>query len=124
MARKVEQRLSYCLKHQDRLTDTRCAACLKPICEECTLSTELGKFCGEVCYEKRMMSNERVAEIKAKDELANRGAGLRMLMNWALKLLFLAGLYFIYMNLPVAWKLWLAKSFKGLWKAIKAAFGH
>ena len=124
MARKVEQRLSYCLKHQDRLTDTRCAACLKPICEECTLSTEVGKFCGNDCYEKRLMSNERVAELKAKDE-ANRGPQLmRTILGWCFKFLMLAALYFIYMNLPIAWKAWLVKSFKGLWKATKSAFGH
>lgn len=123
MARKVDQRLSYCLKHQDRLTDTRCAACLKPICEECTLTTELGKFCGNECYEKRLASNERIGELKAKDGLG--GTPLwKTLLSLAMWFLFLAALWFVFQNLPVAWKGAITKSFKGLWKGIKAAFGH
>ena len=123
MARKVEQRLSYCLKHQDRLTDTRCAACLKPICEECTLVTEHGKFCGSECYDRRLESNERVRLLKEEEERERGPKRMRMIVGWLLKLLFLFALYFIYVSLPVAWKLWLAKSFKGWWKAIKSSFG-
>ena len=122
MARKVDQRLSFCLVHQDRATDTRCSACLKPICEECTLTTELGKFCGNDCYEKRLKSDQRVQEMKEKDERDKGPRMMRMLLGWALKILFLVLLYFIFLNLPVAWKGWLTKSFKGLWKSVTAAF--
>ena len=122
MARKVEQRLSYCLKHQDRITDTRCAACLKPICEECTVTTEAGKFCSNDCYEKRLQSDQRVAAIKERDERDRGPAMMRMLLGWAIKLLILVALYFLFQNLPVAWKGWLTKSFAGLWKSITAVF--
>lgn len=123
MARKVEQRLSYCLKHQDRLTDTRCSACLKPICEECTLTTEVGKFCGNECYEKRLASNDRIADLKARDALG--GTPLwRTLLTLAFWFLFIAALWFVFQNLPVAWKAGITKSVKGMWKGIKAAFGH
>ncbi len=119
MARKVDQRLSYCLKHQDRLTDSRCAACLKPICEECTLIHDNSKFCSTECYEKRLQSNERVRILKEEEERERGPKMMRMLLGWALKFLFLAALYFLYMNMPLAWKAWLAKSFKGLWKSVK-----
>ena len=122
MARKVEQRLSFCLKHQDRPTDTRCSACLKPICEECTLTTETGKFCGNECYGRRLQSDERVQKMKEQDERDKGPRMLRMLLGWALKLLFLVLLYFVFLNLPLAWKGWLTKSFKGLWKAVTGAF--
>lgn len=122
MARKAEQRLSFCLAHQDRPTDTRCAACLKPICEECTLTTEGGKFCGNDCYEKRLKSNERVRILKEEEERERGPRMMRMLMGWALKILFLVALYFIYQNLPAAWHKWLAKSFAGLWKTVTGAF--
>ena len=122
MARKMEQRLSFCLAHQDRPTDTRCAACLKPICEECTLTTEEGKFCGNDCYEKRLKSNERVRILKEEEERDRGPRMMRMLMGWLIKLLFLVGLVVLFQMLPVAWKAWLTKSFKGLWKTVKAAF--
>ncbi len=122
MARKMEQRLSFCLAHQDRPTDTRCAACLKPICEECTLTTEEGKFCGNDCYEKRLKSNERVRVLKEEEERDRGPRMMRMLMGWLVKLLFLVALVVLFQMLPVAWKAWLTKSFKGLWKSVKAAF--
>ncbi len=122
MARKMEQRLSFCLAHQDRPTDTRCAACLKPICEECTLTTEEGKFCGNDCYEKRLKSNERVRVLKEEEERDRGPRMMRMLMGWLVKLLFLVALVVLFQMLPVAWKAWLTKSFKGLWKIVTGAF--
>lgn len=122
MARKTDQRLSYCLKHQDRPTDSRCSACLKPICEECTLETELGKFCGTECYDKRLASNERVRLLREEDERERWPRFFRTLMGWVFKLLFVLALYVCFTLLPVAWKAWLTKSFLGLWKTIKAAF--
>jgi len=122
MARKMEQRLSFCLAHQDRPTDTRCAACLKPICEECTLTTEAGKFCGNDCYEKRLKSNERVRVLKEEEERERGPRMMRMLMGWVVKILFLVALYFVYQNLPLTWHKWLNKSFAGLWKSVTGAF--
>jgi len=124
MARKIEQRLSFCLTHQDRATDTRCAACLKPICEECTVTTELGKFCSQDCYQKRLSSNERIQVLKEEEERDRIPRLFRTLVGWGLKVLFLVALYFLYTMLPIAWKAWLAKSFAGLFKSIKGAFGH
>ena len=49
---------------------------------------------------------------------------MRTILGWCFTFLMIAALYFVYMNLPIAWKGWLAKSFKGLWKAVKGAFGH
>lgn len=114
MARKTE-RQSYCLKHQERPTDTRCAACLKPICEECTLVTESGKFCGNDCYEKRLASAERVRVLQEEDERERIPRMFRALVGWIVKILILVALYFVFQQFaPVAWKKWLAKSFKGL----------
>jgi hypothetical protein len=117
MARKTEQRLSYCLTHQERPTDTRCAACLKPICEECTLATEVGKFCGSDCYDKRLASNERVRMLAEEEERERIPRMFRAFLGVAFKILLLVALYFLFQNMPVAWKAWLTKSFKGLWKA-------
>ena len=64
------------------VTDVRCAACLKPICEDCILSTDIGKFCGSDCYEKRQKSEERVERLRLEDE-AQRGPRLmRKLINF------------------------------------------
>jgi len=43
---------SVCLRHQDRPAVSRCKLCLKPVCEECTMETADGIFCGEECKKK------------------------------------------------------------------------
>jgi hypothetical protein len=122
MARNVEQRLSYCLAHQDRPTDTRCAACLKPICEECTLVTEAGKFCGQDCYTKRLASAERVRLLAEEDERERVPRLIRRIVGVMLKILFFVLLYFLYTQLPVAWTAPITKGVKGFWKSVKGAF--
>jgi hypothetical protein len=95
-------RLSYCLKHQNVVTDVRCAACLKPICPECTLNTEKGTFCGSECYDKRVASDERVEALRLQDE-ADRGPRLmRTLIRWTVVILVLIGAYMLYPRLPKA----------------------
>jgi hypothetical protein len=122
MGRKIEQRLSYCLKHQDRPTDTRCAACLKPICEECTVVTESGKFCSQECYEKRLASVERVRVLKEEEERERVPRMIRGLISFMLKLLFLFGLFFLFTLLPKAWTAPVYKVLNGWWKVIKSVF--
>lgn len=118
----MEQRLSFCLAHQDRPTDVRCSACLKPICEECTFTTNEGKFCSNSCHEKRLQSNERVKALKEEEERERLPRLIRKLISWALKILFLVALYFCFQMLPVAWKGWIVNNCKVLWKTITAAF--
>lgn len=86
------------------------------------MTTEVGKFCGNNCYEKRLQSDERVKVLKEEEERDRGPRMMRMLMGWVVKILILIGLYFFFQMLPVAWKAWLTKSFKGLWKTVKSAF--
>ena len=95
-----ESRLSYCLKHQDRVTDKRCSTCLKPICEECTLGTELGNFCSQDCYEKRVVSNERIELLRKEDEAQRIPRLIRKLVSFGFFLLVIAAAFMIYPKLP------------------------
>ncbi len=100
MAKKEAKRLSYCLKHQNRVTDVRCSACLKPICEDCILLTDIGKFCGSECYEKRQQAEERVERLRLEDE-AKRGPRLmRKLIGWAIFFCIILAAYIAYPKLP------------------------
>lgn len=118
---KVESKLSYCLKHQDRLTDTRCAACLKPICEECTLSTEEGKFCGSECWQKRVASNERVQRLKEEEERERIPRLIRKLVRTALFILFLVALYALYPKIPAEIRKPVEKLFHDFFNMFKAS---
>ena len=95
-----ESRLSYCLKHQDRVTDKRCSTCLKPICDECSMSTELGNFCSQVCYEKRVASNERVEVLRKEDEAERIPRLIRKLVSWGVLVLIIVGCFMLYPHLP------------------------
>lgn len=97
-----ESRLSYCLKHQERVTDTRCSACLKPICEECTLTTEVGKFCGSDCYEKRVASNERVEILRKEEEAEKFPRLIRKLIGWAITVILIVVAFMLYPKLPAS----------------------
>jgi len=46
------KRTEMCINHPDRAAATRCAACHKPICEECIVSTAEGKFCSQQCAQR------------------------------------------------------------------------
>jgi hypothetical protein len=106
-------RLSYCLKHQDRVTDKRCSVCLKPICDECCMTTEMGNFCGQACYEKRVASNERMEVLKQEDEAQRIPRLMRKLISWALFFLFIFTCYIMYPKLPAS----VRKPIDGLVKA-------
>ena len=49
MAVKGRGRTEACINHPGRAAVTRCAACHKPICGECVVSTSDGKFCSRDC---------------------------------------------------------------------------
>jgi hypothetical protein len=99
MAKRKED-YSYCLKHQERVTTQRCCCCMRPICEECTMETELGKFCGEECHLKRVTSNERIADLRSRD-INDPYAGLLSWLKFIVTCLALvAAVYFIYPKLP------------------------
>ena len=66
---------SVCLNHQDRETDIRCAACLRPICQECVVvGPGNSKFCSADCRENAQKSSERFADMTRRDEEALRAA--------------------------------------------------
>ncbi len=83
---------SRCLKHQERVATARCAACLKPLCDECALPTEEGTFCGFECHQKRLAANQRVEQMQAEEEAMKAWRFQRKLVSTAVWLLVIVGL--------------------------------
>lgn len=52
MAMSERGQVKMCVVHHDREAVARCVTCHRPICEECTISTTDGKFCGRECATK------------------------------------------------------------------------
>lgn len=91
---------SYCLNHQERPATGRCSGCMKPICPDCVYSTGSGVFCGATCHENAQASEERIAEMKARDA-AQRGPNLiRKLMSVVLWLIAIGGVVAAWPYMP------------------------
>ena len=91
---------SYCLRHQERVATSRCSACLKPLCEDCTQVTDQGQFCSTECYDKRVASNARVEVLRREHEA---GAGMRLfrtLLGYLWPILILCFLVWLWPRLP------------------------
>lgn len=61
-------RNAQCIVHHDRPATARCATCHKPICAECTVSTEEGKFCSHECA-------TRAADFRKRFKTVKQGGG-------------------------------------------------
>lgn len=97
---KGKQDYSYCLKHQERVTTSRCCVCMKPICEECTIDTEIGKVCGEECHLKRVTSNERIADLEARSQGDPHAWLWGYIKLFGMILAIVVGAYLIWPKLP------------------------
>lgn len=53
-----------CFNHPNRDAFVRCKKCLKPLCYECRINTEIGVFCSDKCYQdtKRFIERSELLE--------------------------------------------------------------
>lgn len=91
---------SHCLKHQERPTDTKCKACLKPICEECTYTTPEGKFCSDQCHQNSITSAEKMAKLRADEAALAAERQRAALIKTVILILLLVGGYFAWPHVP------------------------
>ena len=96
---------SVCLRHTDRETDIRCAACLRPICEECVvLGPGNSRFCSQERADNAQKSSERFSDMTRRDEEALHAARRAAFSRLVILLLFLIvlgfGLYAAWPHLP------------------------
>jgi hypothetical protein len=65
MAVKGLGRTETCIEHPDRPAAARCAACHRPVCSSCVVTTADGKFCSHTCADKTSDYRKRAKKIKA-----------------------------------------------------------
>ncbi len=88
-----------CLNHPDREAVYKCAACGKPICEECAWEQQGDVYCSENCAEKGIASKNRSAYIMdttVKMKKKSRKKGLIIFI--ILVIIAAAGTYFYMQN--------------------------
>lgn len=68
MAVSGRGRAETCVNHPDQAAATRCAACHKPVCAECIVSSTDGKFCSQQCA-------RRTADFRKHNASAGKKAG-------------------------------------------------
>ena len=87
-----------CLKHHDRQAVAVCAACGKPLCEECVMEYNGSAYCSGQCRDKgedsKARSNETISSGKKIKARARRRFWLTVFLLIALG----AGGYYLYTN--------------------------
>lgn len=108
---------SVCLNHQDREATTRCAACLKPLCDECVVpGPEGSKFCSSECLLNTQQSGQRFTEFREREAMlraaARKAALFRMVATLAILAALGLGFVMAWPTLPKAMKEPIIKFYK------------
>ena len=60
--------MDYCKFHPNKVAHVRCKTCHIPLCEECRVSSEIGVFCSEECFQKAKDFQETVRPVIPKQK--------------------------------------------------------
>ena len=85
-----------CLKHPDRNTTTVCAACGKPLCDECAMDFNGRIYCSDECRQKGEASRIRAVDVIETSGKVDRRSALRKFIWFVIVLLLMAGIWYFY----------------------------
>ena len=85
-----------CLNHPDRESVTICAACGKPLCDECIFDFEDADYCSADCRDKGEASNIRASVVIQTSDRVDRKSRKRAFIWFILLLLLVAGGWYYY----------------------------
>ena len=85
-----------CLNHPDREAVYKCAACGKPLCEECIIENEGDVYCSDSCMTKGIASKARSAYIISDTARNNRKRGVKGFVTFVIILIIAAVAYYFY----------------------------
>lgn len=87
--------MAVCLKHQDREAFTHCAACGKPICQECIVGNI---YCSKECMERGSRAADRADDVIDKRRKAKKSSLPKKIIFIIILLALAAGAYWYYTN--------------------------
>lgn len=85
-----------CLNHPDREAVYKCAACGKPICEECAVTDDADVYCSDACMEKGIASKARSSYIIEDTARNNRKRGVKGFIFFVIVIVIAAAAYYFY----------------------------
>lgn len=85
-----------CLNHPDRDAAGICAACGKPLCEECLLKADGAVYCSEICHQRGIASGSRASEVIATGRKSDRQLRKRSFIILIILLLLAGGSWYWY----------------------------
>lgn len=71
---------SVCLNHPDTPAATRCAACGRPICSKCVVSSNGSEYCSESCAAKAQTAAGRASSVMASKKKTEAGKRIRAIV--------------------------------------------
>lgn len=87
---------SVCLNHPDTPAVIRCAACGKPICEQCIVELNGSKYCSESCAVNAAKSVDRVNDVVESKKRADSRSKVRGIIILIILAALAAGGYYYY----------------------------
>lgn len=85
-----------CLNHPDREAVYKCAACGKPICEECAVTNDTDIYCCDGCMQRGIAAKSRSSYIIDDTAKNNRKRGIRGVVTFVIILVIAALAYYFY----------------------------
>ena len=85
-----------CLNHPDREAVFKCAACGKPICEECAVTDDVDAYCCDSCMQKGIAAKSRSSYIIEDTAKNNRKRSIRGFVTFVIILIIAALAYYFY----------------------------
>ena len=85
-----------CLNHPDRNATAVCAACGKPLCEDCSLQFETAIYCSEKCHQKGVSSGARAGAVIDSGKRTDRKLRKKSLIAFLVLLLLAGALWYGY----------------------------
>ena len=85
-----------CLKHHDRDAASCCAACGKPVCDECLREAGNTGYCSPECQNRGEAARKRSVEVISIAKKSDRKSGFRKFIWVVILLLIAAAALFLY----------------------------
>ena len=85
-----------CLNHPDRDAVCKCAACGKPLCEECAVADDGDFYCSQMCMEKGIASKARSSYIIEDTARNNRKRSVKGFVFFVVIVIIAAAAYYFY----------------------------
>ncbi len=87
-----------CINHPDREADTKCIACLKPICNECVVEYGEQAYCSVNCRDQAWKTTANIAEMQERERANAKKRAMKKFIIFIIFAAIVGGAVYYIMN--------------------------